>query len=536
MAPVMTRMKTGRAGMLHKLFLWLTGSSAETKKTGKQAPETRGYLRPQTVDVLLGTEIRQKMLKQMRENSLLTKEATEKYYMQPLRHCVSLMQGLPATEREHHAVVGGLVDLTLKTVVCALRLSRGYMLPQGASAEEQSAQAVTWNAVIFYAALCHSLPVFGQLQGELADGTLWYPGLTVPSGPYRVRFCPDREERAQPIAALLGMRLLPDEVVVWLGRTPAALDTLLHQIQGDSRPGCVVSQIISEAVGYAGGVVAETRTQFLQPASPVPVVPVAPAVLAAAVSPVVSSASGDTGNTTTVLGSALNEPPVAAATVIPPVTPAGVTPDNQDDPVVGDVMALMGFSISESVGTDTAHIMGAGATVATADEPESDKQITEDRSKFPLMEHSSRLKETAEMKETSGSSDNQPKPEDNSGKQFWQWLRESLLSGEISVNTSGSAVHIICGFVFISVPAIFYLFIKSIPGMEGKTREQLQTDFERLGMHRSINNQRCWQCNLYETPEATGGFRKLSGYLIQLSLVYPREQYPEDSVFLKFSR
>ncbi|EIF8865568.1 hypothetical protein HZ500_004087, partial [Salmonella enterica] len=68
--------------MLHKLFLWVTGSSAEAKKTGKpaQAPEARGYLRPQTVDVLLGTEIRQKMLKQIRENSLLTKEATEKYY------------------------------------------------------------------------------------------------------------------------------------------------------------------------------------------------------------------------------------------------------------------------------------------------------------------------------------------------------------------------------------------------------------------------------------------------------------------------
>ncbi|EBH8950579.1 hypothetical protein EA127_21390, partial [Salmonella enterica subsp. diarizonae serovar 48:i:z] len=111
--------------MLHKLFLWVTDNSAETQKTGKQAqsPEALGFLRPQTVDVLLGTENRQKMLKQMRENSLLTKEATEKYYMQPLRHCVSLMQGLPATERGHHAVVGGLVDLTLKTVVCALRLS-----------------------------------------------------------------------------------------------------------------------------------------------------------------------------------------------------------------------------------------------------------------------------------------------------------------------------------------------------------------------------------------------------------------------------
>ncbi|ECO1012330.1 hypothetical protein AA464_19780 [Salmonella enterica subsp. enterica serovar Newport] len=531
MAPVMTQMKAGRTGMLHKLFLWVIGRSAETKKTGKQAqaPEARGYLRPSTVDVLLGTEIRQKMLKQIRENSLLTKEATEKYYMQPLRHCVSLMQGLPGTEREHHAVVGGLVDLTLKTVVCALRLSRGYMLPQGASAEEQSAQAVTWNAVIFYAALCHSLTVFGQLQGELADGTLWYPGLTVPSQPYRLRFCPDREEKAQVIATLLGMRLLPDEVVVWLGRTPAALDTLLNQIQGDNRPGCVVSQIISEAVGYAGG---EPRTQSLQPVPQTPPAPATPVVLAAGVAPVANPVIAGAADTAVTLGSALSEPPAAVVTATPPVTPVGVEPD----PGVSDVMALMGFSISENVGTDTAQIMGAGATVATGDEPESDKQSTEDRSKFPLTEHSSQLKEVAEMEETSGSSDNLPKQEDNSGKQFWQWLRESLLSGEISVNTPGSAVHIICGFVFISVPAIFYLFIKSTPGMEGKTREQLQAAFERLGMHRSVNNQRCWQCNLYETPDATGGFKKLSGYLIQLSLVYPREQYPGDSVFLKFSR
>ncbi|EMS7635726.1 hypothetical protein WDI34_005047, partial [Salmonella enterica subsp. enterica] len=54
--------------MLHKLFLWVTDNSAETQKTGKQAqsPEALGFLRPQTVDVLLGTENRQKMLKQMR--------------------------------------------------------------------------------------------------------------------------------------------------------------------------------------------------------------------------------------------------------------------------------------------------------------------------------------------------------------------------------------------------------------------------------------------------------------------------------------
>ncbi|EOZ4485604.1 TraI domain-containing protein [Salmonella enterica subsp. diarizonae] len=518
MAPVMTRMKTGRAGMLHKLFLWLTGSSAETKKTGKQAPEARGYLRPQTVDVLLGTEIRQKMLKQMRENSLLTKEATEKYYMQPLRHCVSLMQGLPATEREHHAVVGGLVDLTLKTVVCALRLSRGYMLPQGASAEEQSAQAVTWNAVIFYAALCHSLTVFGQLQGELADGTLWYPGLTVPSRPYRVRFCQDRRNNVHAMATLLGMRLLPDEVVVWLGRTPAALDTLLHQIQGDSRPGCVVSQIISEAVGYAGGVVAEARTQPLQTASPVPVVPVAPAVPVAVVSPVVSPASGDAGNTATVLGSVLNEPPVAAAAVIPPVTPAGVMPDNQDDPVVGDVMALMGFSSSQVV--ETADVMTAGGLTETGDEPQAGNQVSAEGSMFPLTE------DTGQTEETAG--------DENYGAHFLSWLVEQINTGVLTVNNRDSLLHIVSGLLFVPTPGIFKDFLRENK-MLSRLRKRVQDDFESQGVYFAVKGKGVYSFQKYSEKGRIGEAEDLFGYLIKLKKVMPSFPVKEDSCYVFIS-
>ncbi|HFG7809071.1 TPA: TraI domain-containing protein [Salmonella enterica subsp. enterica serovar Java] len=473
-------------------------------KGKEQGPENRGYLRPLTAEEILNTENRQGLLKQIRDNSLMTKEGTEQYYLQPLRHCVNLMQQLPVTEKEHYAVVGGLVNFTLKTVAYALRLSRGSMLPQGAGAEEQSAQAATWNAVIFYGALCRSLTVFGLLEGELADGTPWYPGLVVPSQPYRLRFCKGREERSQALAILLGMRLLPENVVVWLGRTPAALDTLLRLIRGEERPGCVVSEIISEASVLAGGPPAEDR-KAPQPVVPVQVVPgpVASAVQPEAVIPatgLVTVAIPETG----IVPAPAPDGKTAAVSGSAAVPLSASVQEEQADTTTGDVLALMGFSINdvdvhrdgESVGSDDV----AMATVIT-DPP-----------------------------------DNQPKPEDNSGRLFWQWLREGLMNGEISVNTPESAVHIICGFVFISVPAIFYLFIKSVPGMESRTREQIQVAFERLGMHRSVNNQRCWQCILYEKTDGTGRYKKFSGYLLQLSLVYPREQYPEDSLFLKFSR
>ncbi|HAV0157184.1 TPA: DNA-binding domain-containing protein [Salmonella enterica] len=499
--------------MWRKLFGFST-----TGKGKEPTPEARGYLRPLTAEEILDTENRQGLLKQIRDNSLMTKEGTEQYYLQPLRHCVNLMQLLPVTEKDHHAVVGGLVDFTLTTVAYALRLSRGYMLPQGAGAEEQSAQAATWNAVIFYAALCRSLTVFGLLEGELADGTLWFPGLVVPSQPYRLRFCKDREERSQALAVLLGMRLLPEDVVVWLGRTPAALDTLLRIIRGEDRPGCVVSKIISEAAELAGEPVAEARR------APEPVVsaPVAPVPIASAAQQgmVIPSTGQEhtvvaAPGTGMVLGSALVA--VAENTVVSASLQSAPVPEEQSDQTTGDVLALMGFSTTEPQkvpGTVSGDVILNRETVER--ETEHDE--------VPV--------ETV----NSGQSDNQPKPEDNSGRQFWQWLREGLINGEISVNTPGSSVHIICGFVFISVPAIFYQFIKSVPGVEEKPREQIQAAFERLGMHKNVNNQRCWQCCLYEKPDGTGGYKKFSGYLIQLSLVYPREQYPEDSMFLKFSR
>ncbi|ENT3637798.1 TraI domain-containing protein [Salmonella enterica] len=485
--------------MWRKLFRHNAAGKGKVK-----TPEERGYLRPLTVEEILDTEIRQKMLKQIRENSLLTKEATEKYYMQPLRHCVSLMQGLPGTEREHHAVVGGLVDLTLKTVVCALRLSRGYMLPQGASAEEQSAQAVTWNAVIFYAALCHSLPVFGHLEGELADGSLWYPGLTVPSQPYRLRFCPDRDEKAQAIATLLGMRLLPDEVVVWLGRTPAALDTLLNQIQGDNRPGSVVSQIISEAVGYAGGV---PRTQSLQPVPQTPPAPATPVVPTAGVAPVANPVIAGAADTAVTLGSALSEPPAAVVTVTPPVSPGGGEPDDQGEPAVSDVMALMGFSTSERQEAEAASIL----------QPEDLAVVKTGKS----ADHS--VDKTEAQK--------------NCGEQFWEWLSDGIRTGGISVNNPDSLVHITGGMVFIPTPEIFFTFLKNSSCISPDvSRDDIQREFEKLGRNFCRKDNSLFQCLKYEEEYRQGRHKRWSGYLIMARKIYINGDVPGDSMYLFVSR
>lgn len=496
--------------MWRKLF----GLSAVGK--GKEpTPEARGYLGPLTAEDILDTENRQGLLKQIRDNSLMTKEGTEKYYLQPLRHCVNLMQRLPATEKDYHAVVGGLVDFTLMTVAYALRLSRGYMLPQGAGAEEQSAQAATWNAVIFYAALCRSLTVFGLLEGELADGTLWHPGLVVPSQPYRLRFCKDREERAQALAVLLGMRLLPEDVVVWLGRTPAALDTLLRIIRGEDSPGCVVSKIISEAAELAGGQPAEARK------TPVVSAPVVPApVTVASVAPlgtVIPSVGQEhtvvATDTGMMLESALGGSPVAGAentVVSAPLQPAPAS-EEQADQITDDVLALMGFSAENT--QDTADPVLSGEVPGN----QTDKQAGTQACAFS---------EDAVVVQVEEATDGE-----HYGAQFLSWLLEQINTGTLTVNNSDSSLHVVSGLLFAPVPGIFRDFLRENK-MQPRLRKKIQEDFESLNVHYAVKGKGLYSFQKYPEEGRGGEPDALFGYLIKIRKIVPTFSVSEDSKYL----
>ncbi|HCM8927108.1 TPA: TraI domain-containing protein [Salmonella enterica subsp. enterica serovar Paratyphi B] len=500
--------------VLMKMWRKLFGLSATTGKAKEKTPEARGYLRPLTAQEILDTENRQGLLKQIRDNSLMTKEGTEKYYLQPLRHCVNLMQQLPATEKEHHAVVGGLVDFTLKRVAYALRLSRGYMLPQGAGAEEQSAQAATWNAVIFYAALCRSLTVFGQLEGELDDGSFWNPGLSVPSRPYRLRFCQGREERAQALAVLLGMRLLPEDVVIWLGRTPAALDTLLRIITGEERPGCVVSEIISEASVLAGGQLAGTRN------TPQPVVPepVVPAAVASVVAPgmVVPATEQEQATVAApapgmVLRSALegSEAAVTGNKVVPSTPQLASVPEEPADQTIGDVIALMGFAAKNT--PETADV------VLPEDGTGSHKHNGVVECIFS---------EDAAVAQVEEGADGE-----NYGAQFLSWLLEQINTGTLTVNNSDSSLHVVSGLLFAPVPGIFRDFLRENK-MQPRLRKKIQEEFESLGVHFAVKGKGLYSFQRYPEEGRGGEPETQFGYLIKIRKIAPAFSVSEDSNYV----
>ncbi len=517
--------------MWYKLRRLLTGTGTEARpaspgsRPGEHALSQRGYLQPLPAAHLLASEHRQHLLRQLWNNSLLPRGQYEQYFLTPLKQCVSLMQQLPATAGAHHAVPGGMVDYTLQTLVYAVRLSRGYMLPPGASAEEQSAQSAAWGAVVFYAALFHALAALRQIEGELLNGENWYPGIRVPDQPYRFRFCPSVPEGAGAgLGTMLGMRLLPGEVIVWLSRTPVALDTLLSFIRGDFGHAGIICRIVEDAITHAGGQ-ADTAvpssengqpvTPLVTPSSagngvPVPVSPdpgpVAP-LPPEDIQPAVHGVSAG-------LTSALNEhtsPPVSAP-------PAGYNA-GMHDPAIGDVISLMGLSPGAEVavttaGSESQAVPDTGQAVlpVVAAGPETDGAVPGTvATSIPPVE--------------------QGGCGEDYGPHFIAWLTERLASGHMAVNTPEALIHITGGLLFLPAPAIFFAFLKDKsypPGL----KTAVQRDFERLGLHYLRKGKGVYTCLKYEEENRKGRYEKVSGYLLKSKSLYAPQPVPADSLYL----
>lgn len=117
------------------------------------------------------------------------------------------------------------------------------------------------------------------------------------------------------------------------------------------------------------------------------------------------------------------------------------------------------------------------------------------------------------------------------GEQFFDWLREGLNRGDISFNGKADKIHVIAGYVFLPVPGIFFDYLKAT----GSTiqRESIQASFERLNLHKRRDNRRFYFAQLYDTPDKSGRFKRVKGYLVKSRRVY-RKTIPQDSQFILF--
>ncbi|UTO00837.1 TraI domain-containing protein [Serratia nematodiphila] len=561
--------------MLKAIKALLVGTPEMPTRSKASSPAgPAGYFMPQSATQLLDIPARKQCLQQLWENSALPKDLYEQFYLQPLHKLVTLMQVLPAAPQGEYAREGGLVDVTLQTTTYAMRLAKGHMLPPGAPPEEQSAQNVQWNVVVFYAALWHYLPLLSQLQGEFQSGRAWLPGLTVPSEPYRfrLRVTPSAPALASSQSAMIAARLLPAEVIDWLSTLPAATHSLMAIASRQPSALSAIDDIILDAAKLARGdglfvssspvSISDTLTVALPSVAPptenitssVPAVDLQSAVSSTNTPLVEEPLQAETLNqpeetaTTELLSSALDAPvndkPLAEM-VLASEAVVGVEEDMQA------LLSLMAVEVSAPVNQTEQEFGDApheDEGLMPADSPVCTAEVTQVVEAAEINQESDDIdniapEEVFSTTEVCSPQTIDPVPSQSQkvgiegdgattpGEAFWGWLADGLNSNEIPTNSVGARVHLVSGFVFITVPGVFYLYLKQA-GLEGSQREALQEDFERLEKHRRVKGKRFYFAHLYETSERTGAFKRTKGYLVKASLLYRGKKLPDDSPVL----
>ncbi|MCK8414387.1 hypothetical protein LXA37_17865, partial [Erwinia amylovora] len=89
-----------------------------------------------------------------------------------------------------------------------------------------------------------------QVEGATKSGRLWYQGLNVPAGEWRVR--PKASAAGGASAMYMAIRLLPAEGLIWLQRWPAISDSLLGFLAGRWAGAGLLYSIVSDARNSCG--------------------------------------------------------------------------------------------------------------------------------------------------------------------------------------------------------------------------------------------------------------------------------------------
>lgn len=203
---------------------------------------------PQTAEQLLGTERRQILLDRIWEQTSVTKDSFQKLYREPIGRYAELVQEFPASETHHHSYLGGMLDHGLELVLYALRLRQSYLLPIGATPEDQAKYADIWTAGAAYGGLLHDTgKIISDIHVETEEGT-WHPWHGALKKPYRFHYVKGRDYNLHNAAAgLLCLHILGAEVLDWLAKNPPLWSSLVYLLSGSYSEAGVLGEIVSKA-------------------------------------------------------------------------------------------------------------------------------------------------------------------------------------------------------------------------------------------------------------------------------------------------
>lgn len=210
---------------------------------------TNGWYEPQSSESLLNTEYRKKLLTLIWQQVAMTKEQFNEIYLKPIHRYAELVQLLPASRSHHHSQLGGMLDHGLEVVNFALKIRKGYLLPIGASTEEQSEQSEAWTAAVMYGALLHDIgKIIVDIDVQLASEKKWNPWNGKIEEAYRFKFIQNREYRLHPVAgAIICHEIISPYSLNWLSSYKELFSSLLYCISGHYEYAEVLGEIIQKA-------------------------------------------------------------------------------------------------------------------------------------------------------------------------------------------------------------------------------------------------------------------------------------------------
>lgn len=84
-------------------------------------------------------------------------------------------------------------------------------------------------------------------------------------------------------------------------------------------------------------------------------------------------------------------------------------------------------------------------------------------------------------------------------------------------------------------PACFYRYASASKDT-GADKDRLQKSFESLNVHHSRSGKGLFHYHHYDTPDKSGRFTRVSGYMINADIIFKKGSCPADSIWLSARR
>lgn len=505
---------------------WLTGlgqsgRAEHTVRPSVQLSLAGDYRCVRPGQALLETVERQKLIRMLRENCPLSQAACDEFWLKPLQQLAGSVQEVPAAWAGQFSSPGGFIDLSLSVAAGSVRLIRGMMLPPGATPEEQSEQGPAWVCAVFWAGLFHHLDWLSQVEGSLAGGKPWYPGMEMPGANWRVR--PRQGGTGAMNGMFIASRLIPDAAAVWLQRWPGISGALYLYLSGRKAQSGILNSIISDVLASVALTPGTESVQILSAVSP------------EAPGECIQRSDKTGGNS---LPDLIDDDMKQSSrnrniTPVPDlIETASASYDANQTRTNNDAAGVVTEQVALLSAFDNRDIQPPDVTSEESGTNES-VSTTELLSVLDQMSGSQASGTAVPVETGSAIEDDTTATEESSnpGKAFLAWLKSSIPDGSVSVNESDSFAHILAQFVFIVSPECFYKYL-SLNTNELVDKSELQKSFEALDVHYSRNGKGLWHYHKYDTPDKSGRYTKMSGYMLNADIIYRKGTCPPDSVWL----